>query len=173
MRHQSLLKTRIAALAGIACLVVTTAVRANDPPAAVRPPIAKEAPFLAANTAAMDRMMGKMVMKPTGDVDADFVTMMIPHHQGAIEMALAVLRYGKNEQIRRIAQEIIVEQQQEIVAMHLALGQHLPASAPAPTQAGSIPGASVPPAQRSMITPLGRSQNDIAPGRAEIGASHQ
>ena len=45
--------------------------------------------------------------------------MMIPHHQGAIDMALAVLRYGHNEQMRRIAQEIIVEQQQEIAAMRL------------------------------------------------------
>ena len=52
--------------------------------------------------------------------------MMIPHHQGAIDMAQAELRYGKNEQLRRIAQEIIVEQQQEIAAMRLALGQPLP-----------------------------------------------
>jgi hypothetical protein len=49
-------------------------------------------------------------------------------------MALAELRYGKNEQLRRIAQEIIVDQQQEIAAMRFALGQPLPPSAPAPTQ---------------------------------------
>jgi uncharacterized protein (DUF305 family) len=48
---------------------------------------------------------------------------MIPHHQGAIDMAKAELHYGHNEQLRRIAQEIIVEQQQEIAAMHLALRQ--------------------------------------------------
>ena len=53
--------------------------------------------------------------------------MMIPHHQGAIDMAVAELRYGKNEQLRRIAQEIIVDQQQEIAAMRLALGEPLPA----------------------------------------------
>lgn len=98
--------------------------------------LSQEAPFLAENTAAMDKMMADMDVKPTGDVDADFVAMMIPHHQGAIDMALAVLRHGKNEQIRRIAQEIIVEQQQEIAAMRLALGQPLPPSAPAPTQPG-------------------------------------
>lgn len=98
--------------------------------------LSQEAPFLAENTAAMDKMMADMDVKPTGDVDRDFVAMMIPHHQGAIDMALAVLRYGKNEQIRRIAQEIIVEQQQEIAAMRLALGQPLPPSAPAPTQPG-------------------------------------
>jgi len=93
-----------------------------------------EAPFLAENTAAMDRMMTGMNIAPSGDVDADFSAMMIPHHQGAIDMALAELRYGKNEQLRRIAQEIIVGQQQEIAAMRLALGQPLPPSAPAPTQ---------------------------------------
>ena len=90
---------------------------------------ADEAPFLAENAAAMDKMMADMAVKPTGDVDADFAAMMIPHHQGAIDMALAELRHGKNEQLRRIAQEIIVEQQQEIVAMRLALGQPLPPSA--------------------------------------------
>jgi Domain of unknown function (DUF305) len=96
--------------------------------------ITAEAPFLADNSAAMDKMMAGMDVKPTGDVDADFAAMMIPHHQGAIDMALAELRYGKNEQLRRIAQEIIVDQQQEIVAMRLALGQSLPASEAAPTQ---------------------------------------
>ncbi|MDP9891885.1 hypothetical protein J2W32_002104 [Variovorax boronicumulans] len=92
------------------------------------------AAFAAENDAAMNRMMAAMEIKPSGDVDRDFAAMMIPHHQGAIEMAEAELRYGRNEQLRRIAQEIIVEQQQEIAAMHLALGQPLPPSAPAPTQ---------------------------------------
>ncbi len=49
-------------------------------------------------------------------------------------MAEAELLYGHNEQLRRIAQEIIVDQQQEIVAMRLALDQSLPASEPAPDQ---------------------------------------
>jgi hypothetical protein len=54
-------------------------------------------------------------------------------------MAQAELRYGHNEQLRRIAQEIIVEQQQEIIAMHLALGQPLPPPAPAPDQQRTLP----------------------------------
>jgi hypothetical protein len=107
-----------------------------------------EAAFLAENNAAMDRMMARMATRPSGDIDRDFVAMMEPHHQGAIEMAQAELRYGKNEQLRRIAQEIIVEQQQEIAAMRLALGLPLPPSAPAPTQ----PGAAVPP-QPAPATP--------------------
>lgn len=90
--------------------------------------------FLKENDVAMAKMMSGMNVKPTGDVDLDFAATMIPHHQGAIDMALAELRYGSNEQLRRIAQEIIVSQQQEIAAMHLALGQPLPSSSPAPTQ---------------------------------------
>jgi hypothetical protein len=101
---------------------------------AAGPPPADEAPFLAENDVAMSKMMDGMAPRPTGDVDADFVAMMVPHHQGAIDMAQAELRYGHNEQLRRIAQEIIVEQQQEIAAMRLALGQPLPPSVAAPDQ---------------------------------------
>jgi uncharacterized protein (DUF305 family) len=64
---------------------------------------------------------------------------MAPHHQGAIDMAQAELRYGHNEQLRRLAQEIIVTQQQEIAAMKLALGQPLPPSLPAPDQISKEP----------------------------------
>jgi uncharacterized protein (DUF305 family) len=77
--------------------------------------------FLAENEAAMTRMMAEMHVAPTGDVDRDFVAMMIPHHQGAIDMARAVLRSSRNEAVRRLAQEIIVTQQDEIGAMRLAI----------------------------------------------------
>ena len=79
-----------------------------------------EAPFLTQNQAAMETMMRQMTVKPSGDVDRDFIAMMIPHHQGAIDMARAELQYGHNEQLHRIAQEIIVAQQQEITAMRVA-----------------------------------------------------
>jgi len=110
-----------------------------------------ETPFLTENDQAMTRMMDGMSIKPSGDVDRDFTAMMIPHHQGAIDMAQAELRYGHNEQLRRIAQEIIVEQQQEITAMRLALGQALPPSAPAPDQ-GQAPSNAVPVQPTSSIT---------------------
>ena len=103
-----------------------------------------EAPFLAENDAAMAKMMAAMEIKPSGDVDADFVAMMVPHHQGAIDMAQAQLRYGRNEQLRRLAQEIIVTQQQEIVAMRLALGQTLPPSVPSPVPTSMAPTAAQP-----------------------------
>jgi hypothetical protein len=99
-------------------------------------PLAASTPhseFMSANDAAMIKMMADMDIKPSGDVDRDFVNMMIPHHQGGIDMAVAQLRYGKNEQLRRLAQEIIVAQQQEIAAMRLAVGQPLPPSSPSPT----------------------------------------
>ncbi|KJC46756.1 hypothetical protein UP09_12135 [Bradyrhizobium sp. LTSP885] len=96
---------------------------------------ADEKAFLAENDTAMTRMMNDMAAKPSGDIDRDFVAMMTPHHQGAIDMAVIELRYGKNEQLRRIAQEIIVDQMQEIAAMKLAIGEQVTASAPAPTQA--------------------------------------
>jgi len=66
----------------------------------------------------------------SGDVDRDFARMMIPHHQGAIDMALAELRYGKDKRLKRLAQEIIVDQQQEITVMHLALGDTLTPGTP-------------------------------------------
>ncbi|MGV1759660.1 DUF305 domain-containing protein [Rhizobium sp. A22-96] len=105
---------------------------AQDP--SPTPADSPEAAYLAENNAAMDKMMADMEVKPSGDIDRDFVAMMTPHHQGAIDMAVAVLKYGKNEQLKRIAQEIIVDQQQEIAAMKLAIGDALPPSAPAPTQ---------------------------------------
>jgi hypothetical protein len=96
-----------------------------------------EAPFLAENVSAMTKMMVDMGIRPSGDVDRDFVAMMTPHHQGAIDMAMAELRYGRNERLRRMAQEIIVTQQQEIAAMRLAVSRPIPPSVPSSYQPSS------------------------------------
>jgi uncharacterized protein (DUF305 family) len=101
---------------------------------AAAPLPAVNAEFTRAMDVAMDRMMSGMHEASAGDVDRDFVNMMIPHHQGAIDMAVAELRYGKNPQLKRIAQEIIVDQQQEIAAMHIAMGDPPPPQTPVPTQ---------------------------------------
>jgi uncharacterized protein (DUF305 family) len=69
----------------------------------------------------MDRRMAKAPMN--GNVDHDFASMMIPHHQGAIDMAKAELIYGTDPVMRRLAQEILVDQQSEIDAMRLWLGK--------------------------------------------------
>ncbi|MCS0497664.1 DUF305 domain-containing protein [Ancylobacter sp. MQZ15Z-1] len=95
--------------------------------------LAAERPFLDGNDAAMSTMMAGMAVAPTGDVDKDFVDMMVPHHQGAIDMAKLELRYGTNQKLKYLAQEIIVTQQQEIAAMRLAVGEKLPPSTPSPT----------------------------------------
>jgi len=81
----------------------------------------QQAQFVAEIHEAMRQMMTAMDVTPTGDVDADFAAMMIPHHVGAIAMAQAELKAGRNEQLRRLAQEIIITQQQEIAMMRLAL----------------------------------------------------
>jgi hypothetical protein len=51
--------------------------------------------------------------------------MMVPHHQGAIDMAKAELEYGHNEQLRRMAQQIVAAQQKEIATMRLAVDEQL------------------------------------------------
>lgn len=111
----------VPALAAVALAATTIA--------AVHP--SSEAAFAAENDAAMTRMMKGMHVKPSGNIDRDFATMMIPHHQGAIDMARAELRYGSNERLRRLAQEIVVAQQQEITVMQMVLEQELPSPAPA------------------------------------------
>src|ERR1700751_4008293 len=102
---------------------------------------ADESAFLRENDAAMTKMMNDMAAKPTGDIHRDFVAMMTPHHQRAIDMAVIELRYGKNDQLRRTAQEIIVDQMQEIAAMKPALGEKVADTAPAPTQPTAAPPA--------------------------------
>src|SRR5262245_19130225 len=67
------------------------------------------------------RMHQNMAVAPTGNVDRVFMRMMIPHHQGAIAMAVVLLKYGHDERLRRLAQSIIVEQGQEIAYMRTLL----------------------------------------------------
>ena len=81
--------------------------------------------FMQAMNASMERMDRQMASAPmTGNVDRDFASMMIPHHQGAIDMAKAQLIYGKDPVMRRLAQEILVDQQSEIEVMQLWLGKN-------------------------------------------------
>jgi hypothetical protein len=132
IRHMAVISAFTAAALSSAALAFAQDAPTSQAPSL--PAIQSEAPYLTENDAAMTKMMDDMAVKPTGNVDRDFVEMMIPHHQGAIDMAQAYLRYGTNEQLKRIAQEIIVDQQQEIAAMRLALGDPLPPSTAAPTQ---------------------------------------
>ena len=77
--------------------------------------------------ATMERMHSAMAsIERSGDSDTDFVRLMLPHHQAAIDMAGTQLLYGKDPQVRRLAQEIITDQQSEIELMQLWLKQHGP-----------------------------------------------
>ncbi|ARO14334.1 hypothetical protein BVG79_00986 [Ketogulonicigenium robustum] len=72
--------------------------------------------------AAMDTMMADMDNMPsTGNPDADFILMMIPHHQSAIDMAKVELEHGTDDETRALAQQIIDAQEKEIAEMHAML----------------------------------------------------
>jgi uncharacterized protein (DUF305 family) len=97
-------------------LLITVAAAAQVPSAVNQ--------FMQTMETSMTRMNQGMAKGPmTGNVDRDFATMMIPHHEGAIDMAKAELRYGKDPVMRRLAEEIMVDQQSEIDAMNLWLSK--------------------------------------------------
>ena len=107
--------------------------RASPPP----PFVATTAkPFSGLMDDAMNVMNDGMLRAPmNGDADHDFAAMMIPHHQGAVDMAKARLLYGKNPVLRRLAQEIIVSQGSEIALMRAELDKGKPVRATQPTPA--------------------------------------
>ena len=70
---------------------------------------------------AMDTMMQSMPTESSGDVDADFLLMMIPHHQSAIDMARIELEQGDEEETRAMAQKVIDAQEKEIADMRAML----------------------------------------------------
>jgi uncharacterized protein (DUF305 family) len=65
----------------------------------------------------MKTMMNNMHVKPTGRPDADFALMMVPHHQGAIDMAKVELQYGTDPELRQLATDVVVAQEKEIAQM--------------------------------------------------------
>lgn len=73
---------------------------------------------------AMDRMMRDMDITYTGDADRDFVAGMLPHHQGAVDMAKVELRYGKDPELRKLAEDIVAAQEKEIAFMRAWQAKH-------------------------------------------------
>ena len=74
--------------------------------------------------ASMNTMMKGMNVKPTGKPDKDFVLMMMPHHQGAVDMAKVELQYGTDPEMRQAATDIVAAQEKEIAEMKAWLGKN-------------------------------------------------
>jgi len=105
----------------VACLMTLCALSA----AAQQPGPSREKTFAELMNAAMLQMHHGMTAEPpTSDPDHAFVRMMIPHHQGAVDMSKALLLYGKDRELQQLAKSIIAGQQSEIQLMYLWLARH-------------------------------------------------
>jgi uncharacterized protein (DUF305 family) len=87
-------------------------------------PAADEPPSTAGYRAAMVRMSQGMATPWSGNADKDFVAGMIPHHQGAIDMARVELQYGKDKLLRKLARDVIAAQNKEIAFMQTWQAKH-------------------------------------------------
>lgn len=81
-------------------------------------------PSTRAYVEAMNAMHEGMMIDYTGDADVDFVRGMIPHHQGAVEMAKIVLEHGKDPELKKLAEDIVKAQETEIAFMQEWLKKH-------------------------------------------------
>ncbi|SCB59706.1 protein of unknown function [Rhizobium aethiopicum] len=97
---------------------------AEDKPMDMSKPMAGHEASSQAFKKANDKMHKDMMMTYSGDADTDFVRSMIPHHQGAIDMAKIELQYGKDPDLRKLAEAVIKAQEAEIKEMNDWLKAH-------------------------------------------------
>ena len=131
---RAFLRRRVISMATTLSVTAASFALAQEPKSALHlGPAAdvEEQQFLFANDLAMSNMTRDMLVPPTGDIDRDFAAMMIPHHQATIDMAEAELKYGHDDELRRLAEKIVAQQQQEISILRRAAGGTAVASAPA------------------------------------------
>jgi uncharacterized protein (DUF305 family) len=117
----------ISRLLALAVLLMTFPALAQQPShSAAMPGMAGgQSPADRAMIDGMNTMNQAMSNAPmTSDPDRDFVAMMIPHHQGAIDMAKVELQYGKDPAMRKLASAIVAAQQKEIAEMHRWQAKH-------------------------------------------------
>jgi uncharacterized protein (DUF305 family) len=112
-------------VAGVLLACGVTASAQMDPNMKMDMPQPTATGFMQDMNVAMKKMDHDMAAAPmNGNADHDFVTMMVPHHLGAIDMAEGELKYGEDPAMRRLAQEIIADQKSEIDLMSLWLKKH-------------------------------------------------
>ncbi len=121
-----------AALLAPAALLTTPVARAQDTngmhmngmPMSGAQAKSASSPADKAFAASMTHMMKAMNAKPTGNPDRDFVLMMMPHHQGAVDMAKVELQYGTDPELRQLASNIVAAQDKELAQMKAWLDKH-------------------------------------------------
>ena len=116
------------AVAAVALVAFACAGHAEDPHAhhdhGVAPAAKSGNEVSEAYEAVNEKMHEAMDVDLTGDADSDFIRGMIPHHQGAVDMANVVLKYGKDPEIRKLAEAVVKAQEEEITFMQAWLAKH-------------------------------------------------
>jgi uncharacterized protein (DUF305 family) len=131
MFSRAFIRKRVISLATTASVTATSFALAQDPArthhvrrgiqyVADRHAESEGQSYRSENDVAMHKIMAGMMIKPGGDIDRYLVEMMLPHRQGAVDMAKAELKYGRDEPLHRLARQIVATQQREITVMQNA-----------------------------------------------------
>jgi hypothetical protein len=134
---RSFIRRRLISVVTIASILASPLALAQDQASPRHVPAAgtddSEQGFTIESLLAISKMSLGMSVDSTGDVDRDFVALMLPHHQGAIDVARAELKYGHKEELRRLAQNIIAEREHEMSLMQGVVGE------PSPSRTSDMP----------------------------------